>query len=131
RVATMEQLIATSMAQRRLALTLFGVFSGAALLLAIAGIYGVLAGRVAERTREIGLRSALGATPRDILGLVVGQGVRLAIVGLVLGLAGAFALSRFLQSMLFGVTPNDPVTLAGVAGVLAAVTVVACVIPAT
>jgi putative ABC transport system permease protein len=130
RVATMDQLIASSTAQRRLALVLFAVFAGTALILAVAGIYGVLAGRVAERTREIGVRSALGAAPRDILALVVGQGLRLAIVGLVLGLLGAFGLSQFLQSMLFGIAPNDPATLASVAGVLGAVTVVACVIPA-
>jgi putative ABC transport system permease protein len=109
---------------------LFTTFGGTALLLAVAGIYGVLAGRVAERTREIGVRSALGATPRDIMGLVVGQGARLAVVGLALGLVGALALSRFLQSMLFGVGPHDPETLLGVVVVLTAVTVVACVVPA-
>jgi putative ABC transport system permease protein len=131
RVATMDQLIAISTAQRRLALILFTAFGGTALLLAIAGIYGVLAGRVAERTREIGLRSALGATPRDILGLVVGQGFRLGLIGLGFGLAGSWGLSGFLRAMLFGIEPNDPVTLAGVAIVLGAVTVIACVIPAS
>jgi putative ABC transport system permease protein len=130
RVATMDQLIAASTSQRRLALVLFTAFGGTALLLAIAGIYGVLAGRVAERTREIGVRTALGATPRDIMGLVVGQGARLAAVGLALGLVGALALSRFLQSMLFGVGPHDPETLVAVVAVLAAVTLVACVVPA-
>jgi putative ABC transport system permease protein len=130
RVATMDQLIASSTSQRRLALVLFSAFAGTALLLAIAGIYGVLAGRVAERTREIGLRSALGATPRDIMSLVVRQGLQLGVVGLVLGLAGAWMLTRFLQSMLFGVRPHDPLTLAGVAVVLGGVTLVACVIPA-
>jgi putative ABC transport system permease protein len=131
RIATMDQLIAVSTSQRRLALVLFAAFAGTALLLAIAGIYGVLAGRVAERTREIGLRSALGATPRDILGLVVGQGMRLGVIGLVLGLAGSWGLSRFLRAMLFGVEPNDPTTLAAVAIVLGLVTVIACVIPAS
>jgi putative ABC transport system permease protein len=130
RVATMDQLIASSTSQRRLALVLFSAFAGTALLLAIAGIYGVLAGRVAERTREIGLRSALGATPRDIMSMVVRQGLQLGVVGLVLGLAGAWMLTRFLQSMLFGVLPHDPVTLVGVAVVLGGVTLVACVIPA-
>jgi putative ABC transport system permease protein len=130
RVATMDQLIAASTAQRRLALVLFTAFGGTALLLAIAGIYGVLAGRVAERTREIGLRSALGATPRDILGLVVGQGAQLAIVGLVIGLAGALALTRFLSALLFGITPYDPLTLGAVVTVLGSVTLVACVVPA-
>jgi putative ABC transport system permease protein len=130
RVATMDQLIATTTAQRRLALVLFAAFAGTALLLAIAGIYGVLAGRVAERTREIGLRSALGATPRDILGLVVGQGMRLAIVGLALGIAGSLGLSRFLASLLFGITPTDPITMGWVIASLGAVTLLACVIPA-
>jgi putative ABC transport system permease protein len=130
RVATMDQLIATTTAQRRLALVLFAAFGGTALLLAIAGIYGVLAGRVAERTREIGLRSALGATPRDILGLVVGQGMRLALVGLALGMAGSLGLSRFLTSLLFGITPNDPMTVGWVMASLGAVTLLACVIPA-
>lgn len=130
RVATMDQLIAASTAQRRLALVLFTTFGGTALLLAIAGIYGVLAGRVAERTREIGVRTALGATPRDIMGMVVGQGAKLALVGLALGLLGALALSRFLQSMLFGVGPHDPRTLAAVVLVLGAVTLVACMVPA-
>jgi predicted permease len=130
RVATMDQLIAASTAQRRLALVLFTTFGGTALVLAIAGIYGVLAGRVAERTREIGVRTALGATPRDIMGMVVGQGAKLALVGLALGLLGALALSRFLQSMLFGVGPHDPRTLAAVVLVLGAVTLVACMVPA-
>ena len=80
------------------------------MLLAVAGIYGVLAGNVAERTREIGLRTALGATPRNILQLVVGQGARLAVVGLSVGLFGAFALTRSLRALLFGVGPNDPAT---------------------
>jgi ABC-type antimicrobial peptide transport system permease subunit len=127
----MDQLIASTTAQRRLALVLFAVFAGGALLLSMAGIYGVLAGRVAERTREIGLRSALGATPRDILGLVVGQGARLAVVGLLLGLGGALGLTRFLHSLLFGITPTDPLTLTSVVAVLGGVTLVACIIPAT
>ncbi|MEP6491191.1 MAG: ADOP family duplicated permease [bacterium] len=130
KIATMDQVVAASTSQRRLALVLFGAFATAALLLAIAGIYGVLAGSVAERTREIGVRSALGATPSDIVALVVGQGGRLAVVGIVLGLAGSFALTRYLQSMLFGVAPNDPVTLVGVCALLGGVTLAACLIPA-
>jgi putative ABC transport system permease protein len=107
KIATMEDVVAASTSQRRLALALFGTFAAAALLLAIAGIYGVLAGTVSERTREIGVRSALGATPGKLIGLIVGQGGRLAAVGIVLGLAGSFALTRYLQSLLFGVAPND------------------------
>jgi putative ABC transport system permease protein len=130
KIATMEDVVAASTSQRRLALALFGTFAAAALLLAIAGIYGVLAGTVSERTREIGVRSALGATPGRLIGLIVGQGGRLAAVGIVLGLAGSFALTRYLQSLLFGVAPNDLMTLAGVCLLLAAVTLAACLVPA-
>jgi len=129
-VATMDQVIATSTIQRRLALVLFGAFAVAALLLSVAGIYGVLAGSVAERTREIGVRSALGATPRDIVGLVVGQGGRLSALGIILGLAGSLAVTRYLRTLLFGIGPNDPATLVGVAVLLGLVTLLACLIPA-
>ena len=127
----MDDVIAQSTAQRRLALVLFAAFAIAALLLSVAGIYGVLAGNVAERTREIGLRAALGAAPRAIMTLVVGQGLRLAVVGLVLGLIGSAGLSRFLQTFLFGVTENDVVTRVMVVSVLAVVTLAACAIPAS
>jgi putative ABC transport system permease protein len=130
KVATMQNVIAASMAQRRLALVLFVSFGATALLLAIAGIYGVLAGRVAERTREIGVRGALGAGPSDILVLVMGQGVRLALVGLALGLAGALGLTRFLSTMLFGVAATDPTTIGGVIALLFVVIVGACLVPA-
>jgi putative ABC transport system permease protein len=130
KIAAMEEVVAASTAQRRLALTLFTCFAMAALLLAVAGIYGVLAGNVAERTREIGLRSALGATPGNILQLVVGQGARLAVVGLGVGLFGAFALTRSLQALLFGVGPNDPTTIALATGVLLAAALAACLVPA-
>jgi putative ABC transport system permease protein len=129
-IATMDQLVAVSTAQRQLALVLFAAFATAALLLAVAGIYGVLAGSVAERTREIGLRSALGATPREIVALVVRQGGLLAISGIVIGLAGALAFTRYLSTFLFGVEPTDPATLAAVVGVLVVVTLAACAIPA-
>ncbi|HEX5074168.1 MAG TPA: ABC transporter permease [Gemmatimonadaceae bacterium] len=130
KVAAMEEVVAASTAQRRLALTLFTCFALAALLLAVAGIYGVLAGNVAERTREIGLRSALGATPGNILRLVMGQGARLAVVGLAVGLFGAFALTRSLRALLFGVGPNDPVTIAVATGLLLAAALAACLVPA-
>jgi putative ABC transport system permease protein len=129
-IAAMDQVIADSTTQRRLALVLFAGFAIAALLLAVAGIYGVLAGNVAERTREIGLRAALGATPRNILALIVGHGARLAIIGLVLGLVGAFALTRSLRALLFGVGPHDPATLAAATALLLATTLVACLVPA-
>ena len=128
-IATMDQVIAASTTQRRLALVLFGAFAVAALLLSVAGIYGVLAGSVAERTREMGLRSALGATPRDIVAIVVGQGGRMSAVGILLGLAGSLALTRYLRTLLFGVGPTDPATLLGVVALLGLVTVLACLIP--
>ncbi len=127
---TMEQMISRSTAQRRLALVLFGAFACAALLLAMAGIYGVLAGSVAERTREIGVRSALGATPANIIALIVGQGGRMMAVGIVLGVAGSFATTRFLRTLLFGIGPGDPATLTGVVVLLSATTIAACLIPA-
>ena len=127
---TMEQVVASSTAQRRLALLLFGAFALVALVLAVAGIYGVLAGAVAERTREIGVRSALGASPGAILGMVLLHGARLAGLGLVIGLAGALLLGRFLQSLLFGVGTADPLTLLGVAALLATVAIAACLLPA-
>lgn len=129
-VAPMEQVVATSMAQRRLALLLFGAFAIVALVLAVAGIYGVLAGAVTERTREIGVRAALGATPGAILGMVLVQGARLGAIGIVIGIAGALTLGRFLQSLLFGVNAADPVTLLAVAAVLIGVAIAACLLPA-
>jgi len=130
-VATMDQLIEQSTAQRRLALVLFSAFAVAALLLATAGVYGVLAGTVAERTREIGLRSALGAAPRAILALVVGQGMRLALVGLVLGLLGSAGVARFLRTFLFRVGENDVGVRVLVVAMLGIVTLAACAIPAS
>ncbi|MGH9886092.1 MAG: FtsX-like permease family protein, partial [bacterium] len=129
-IATMDELISTSTAERHLALVLFTAFAAAALLLAVAGIYGVLAGSVAERTREIGLRAALGATPREIVGLVVRQGGLLAVAGITIGLGAATLLSKYLTTFLFGVEPNDPATFIAVTVVLGAVTLAACAIPA-
>jgi len=130
KVAAMEQVVAASTAQRRLALTLFACFAIASVLLAVAGIYGVLAGNVAERTREIGLRAALGATPRNILALVVGQGARLAVLGLGFGLLGAFALTGSLRALLFGVAAHDPTTITLATLLLLATTLLACLVPA-
>jgi putative ABC transport system permease protein len=129
-VATMDQLVATSSAQRRLALELFGGFAIVALLLAGAGIYGVLANSVAERTREIGVRTALGATPMAIARIIVTHGAKLTVPGLVLGLLGALALGRYLRSLLFAIQPTDPLTLVGVATLLAVVAAIACLLPA-
>ncbi len=130
RVATMDELVAVSTAERRFALSLFEAFALVALAMAAAGIYGVLSGRVAERTREIGVRSALGASRREILGLVVRQGMTLTGVGVALGAVGATAASRALTTMLFGVSPLDPATYLGVVALLAAVALLACALPA-
>jgi putative ABC transport system permease protein len=130
RVATMAGLVAASGAERRFALILFEGFALAALVLAAAGIYGVLSGSVAERTREIGLRSALGASRGNILALVVGHGMRLTGLGAAIGLVGAAAASQVMIAMLFGVSHLDPLTYVGAITVLAAVSAIACSVPA-
>jgi predicted permease len=129
-VRTMEEWIGRSLQTRRAPTALLAVFGGVALVLAAIGIYGVLAFGVAQRAREFGIRQALGADRASILSLVLGQGLRTACVGMALGLAGAFALTRFLQSFLFGVTTHDAGVLAGVVALLFAVTLAACYIPA-
>jgi putative ABC transport system permease protein len=130
RVATMESLLAATAAARHFALILFEAFGIVALVLAAVGIYGVLSGSVAERTREIGIRLALGAQLRDVSRLVVGQGLRLALVGVAIGLAGAFAVTRLMTSLLFGVSATDPATFFLVAALLTAVALLASYIPA-
>jgi putative ABC transport system permease protein len=130
RVATLEGLVAASAAERRFALILFEVFALVALALAATGIYGVLSGSVTERMREIGVRSALGASRTDILALVMRQGMMLAGIGVVIGLAGAAAASHALVTLLFGVSRLDPVTYLGVIGLLAGVSGIACGLPA-
>ncbi|HSB53438.1 MAG TPA: ABC transporter permease, partial [Gemmatimonadales bacterium] len=130
RVATMDALIARTAAERRFTLLLFGCFAIAALLLAAAGVYGVVAGSVAERTREFGVRAALGATPERIVGMVLGQGVALTGAGIAIGLAGALGASRFLRTMLFSVSPLDPATYAGVLAMLGCMAVLASLLPA-
>jgi len=130
RVATMEGLLAASAAQRHFALILFETFALVALMLAGAGIYGVLSGSVAERTREIGVRLALGATNQSILALVIRQGMTLTGIGVAFGLAGAAAASQAIAAMLFGVSSLDPVTYLAVIVLLAAMSVIACGVPA-
>jgi putative ABC transport system permease protein len=130
RVATMRELVARSAAERRFALVVFEAFALVALALAATGIYGVLASSVAERTREIGVRSALGASRRDILALVVRQGMTLTGAGVVIGLIGAAAASRAIVTLLFGVSRLDPVTYVTVVALLLAVSAVACWLPA-
>jgi putative ABC transport system permease protein len=129
-VRTGADVIAASTARRRLALTLFAAFGLVATLLSAAGVYSVLAGAVAERRREIGIRAAVGATPGAILGLILRRGLRLAGAGLAVGLAGAVMLSRYLRSMLFSIAPTDPLTLTATVVALGTVALAACLIPA-
>jgi len=129
-VSTMDQWLSNSAAQPRLNTVLLTVFATAALLIAAIGIYGVLAYSVNQRTREIGLRMALGATRRSVLQLVVGQGMRVVLIGVGIGLAGGLALGRAVASLVFGVPVRDPATFSLVAVVLTAVALAACVIPA-
>jgi putative ABC transport system permease protein len=130
RVATMDSLLAATAAARRFALTLFEAFGLVALALAAIGIYGVLSGSVTERTREIGIRIALGAQLRDVFQLVIGHGLRLTLIGVAVGLAGAFAVTRLMSSLLFGVSATDPATFIGGALLLTSVALVASYVPA-
>ena len=129
-VNTMDQWLSNSAAQPRLNTVLLTAFAAVALLIAAIGIYGVLAYSVNQRTREIGLRMALGATPGSVLQLIVGQGMKVVVVGVVIGLAGGLALGRAVSSLVFGVPVHDPVTFSLVAVVLTAVALAACIIPA-
>lgn len=130
RVSTMDDLVTSSAAQRRFAMILFEAFALIALVLAATGLYGVLSGNVAERTREIGVRIALGASRREILALVFRQGLTLTALGIAIGLAGATAATQTLVSMLFGISRLDPATYLGVIAVLALSSAAACWRPA-
>jgi putative ABC transport system permease protein len=130
RFRTLTQVFSSSLATRRFNLTLVAAFAGTALLLAVAGTYGVMAYSVTRRTREIGVRMAIGAAAGDVLRLVLGQGMWTTGIGVTAGLGGALALTRTMESLLFGVSPTDPLTLGGVALLLAGVSLLACYIPA-
>jgi putative ABC transport system permease protein len=130
RAQTLEELLGNSVAPRRFNMMLLAIFAVVALILAAVGLYGVMSYSVSWRIHEIGIRMALGANRANVLRLVVRQGMTLTIIGLALGLAGAFALSRVLRSLLYGVTPTDPLTFAGVSAVLLIVALLACLIPA-
>jgi predicted permease len=130
RFRTMDQIASAALGARHFDLTLVAVFAAAALLLAVAGIFGVTAYGVAQRTREIGVRIALGARPQDVVGLILGQELRVTFAGVLAGIAGAAVLTRFIQSLLFGVTATDPLTFAAVTLLLAGVAALACYVPA-
>jgi putative ABC transport system permease protein len=129
-VQTIDELIRESVATRRFALTILTLFAALALLLAVSGIYGVISYSVSQRTQEIGIRMALGAGAKDVLRLVLGQFMRLTAIGIVLGLIGAYALTRLMTSLLFGVTPTDITTFVLVSITLSLVALFACLIPA-
>jgi len=126
----MEQQVDESLARRRFSMLLLGVFAGVALVLATIGIYGVMGYLVNQGTRELGIRIALGASPRNILNLVVRQGMALALAGVTLGLGAALLLTRLIRSLLFGVNTTDPITFGGIPFLLAIITLLACYIPA-
>jgi putative ABC transport system permease protein len=129
-VASWRDRVAESIAVRRLTTLLLAAFASTALLLALLGLYAVMSYSVAQRTREFGVRMALGAKVRDLLQLVLGQGLKLVLIGVVLGVGGSLAVSRLLGGFLFGVQPTDPATFAGVSALLALVGLVACWLPA-
>jgi putative ABC transport system permease protein len=128
-IRTMDEIRGESVAPQRLNLLLLSIFAGIAFVLAIVGIYGVMSYAVTQRTHEIGIRMAIGAQPRDVFRMILGQGMLLTGIGMVAGLLGAFALTRLMATMLFSVKPTDPVTFATVALLLVAVALLACYIP--
>jgi putative ABC transport system permease protein len=129
-VRTFDQIMAQAIARPRFNMLLIAILAGVALVLAAVGIYGVISYSVTQRTHEIGIRMALGANARDVLKLVVGQGMLLAGVGLVLGLLAAFAVTRIMSSLLFAVSATDPLTYFGLAVILGAIAFLACYVPA-
>ena len=126
----MEQVASESLSRPRSSVVLVGLFAAVAMILAAVGIYGVISHSVAQRTHEIGIRVALGALPVDVLKLVLGQGVKLMLTGLSIGLAAALGLTRFMASLLYGVGSRDPSIFLGAAGLLAVVALFACYLPA-
>jgi putative ABC transport system permease protein len=129
-VRTMDDIVSQSVAPRRFSMMLLTVFAVAALLLASIGIYGTMSYAVAQRTREIGLRITLGAQRGNVLRMVIGEGMKLALIGVSLGLIASFALTQTMKNLLFGVSTTDPLTFLGITLLLAAVALFACWIPA-
>jgi putative ABC transport system permease protein len=127
---TFQQVYSASLGSRRFNLILIASFGIVALVLATAGVFGVMAYSVSRRTREIGVRVALGARSRDVLTMILSQGLRTILIGLVIGFAGSLAITRTMASLLFGVTATDPITFAAVIALLVAAALLACYIPA-
>jgi putative ABC transport system permease protein len=130
RISTMDEVLARSVAPRRLNMLLLGIFAGVALVLAAVGLYGVMSYSVTQRTREIGIRMALGAARGDVMKLVVGQGMILAVVGVAVGLVASFFLTRLMSSLLYGVSATDPLTFTMISLVLIVVALGASFVPA-
>ncbi len=129
-VRTMDEVMSATQSRPRFLTILLTLFSAVALVLAVVGIYGVISYSVAQRTREFGLRMALGAQRAEVLSLVLKRGMLLGLIGVIVGLAGALSLTRFLSGLLFGVTPTDPITFGAVSLLLAAIAFLASYIPA-
>jgi ABC-type antimicrobial peptide transport system permease subunit len=129
-IVTMDELLADSIALRRFSMVLLMIFAGVALVLASVGIYGVISFAVTQRTHEIGVRMALGASRRDILRLVVREGMTLALVGIGAGLIATFAMTRLMASLLYGISATDPTTFIAIAALLTSVALGACFVPA-
>jgi putative ABC transport system permease protein len=126
----MDEIVAQALGQTRLMMWLLGIFAGVALLLASIGIYGAVAYTVEQRTGEIGIRMALGAQTRDVLRLIINQGMKPVVIGLAIGIVAAFALGRLISSQLYQVSSNNPALLAGATVLLAAIALLACLLPA-
>jgi ABC-type antimicrobial peptide transport system permease subunit len=129
-MVTMQDVVSASVSDRRFSMTLVGIFAALALALSVVGLYAVVSYSVAERIHEMGLRLALGATPSDLLTMVLGEALRLVTAGLVLGVVVASVVTRFLDTLLYGVHARDVTTFAGVAVVLAIAAMLGCVVPA-
>jgi putative ABC transport system permease protein len=129
-ITPLATVLSESVADRRFSMVLLGFFALLAIFLAAVGLYGVVAYSVSQRTREIGLRVAIGARPGDVVRMVVGGGMKLAIVGVVIGLVGAVGLAQLVETMLFGVTPSDPASYGATALILLAVAALASYVPA-
>jgi putative ABC transport system permease protein len=129
-VITIQGAVDQSLSVRRFALSVLGLFASVALILAVSGIYGVIGHAVNQRTREIGIRMALGAARHDVFRLILGEGGRLAVAGVGLGIVASYLLTQFLRTLLFGITPTDPLTFGAVAVLLLLTALLACYFPA-